>query len=218
MCHSYKSRHTLFGGAQRHPLLYDNTILPLGLSTLLYIVTRPVSHSLWPYELLLKSGLWNLYSTSECFFFFYIYHFVNRLCLILCFPPTCLVCSFSLQALHYICIFWWIKCQQYRTVDNFYLRTYMTVDHTAATHPSQPFHPYISFGLSPYQLREREGLKVGAYLYPVAPPLCSGHWEWVNIKAPLLTSTRQQSDDTRTESVPLPYPVSTCEKWMDKRF
>lgn len=161
MCHSYKSRHTLFGGAQRHPLLYDNTILPLGLSTLLYIVTRPVSHSLWPYELLLKSGLWNLYSTSECFFFFYIYHFVNRLCLILCFPPTCLVCSFSLQALHYICIFWWIKCQQYRTVDNFYLRTYMTVDRSYCSDtPVTAFssiHLLWSFSLSAERKRGIEG-------------------------------------------------------------
>lgn len=76
----------------------------------------------------------------------------------------------------------------------------IVVNHHLASHPL-PFYPFpfvlflISWGREIGGRRKKK--KVGGYLYWVAPPLSPGHWEWVNTKPPLLTSTLKHPDAGR---------------------
>lgn len=85
----------------------------------------------------------------------------------------------------------------------------------ALRHTLCPFILYPSLCLNPYQLRERETLKVeerkavGVTCNWVAPPLFAGHWEWVNTKPPLLTSTLKQTDADRQGASLTAFSIST---------
>lgn len=86
----------------------------------------------------------------------------------------------------------WIHLVKHKLMTFPWLLSIITFRHTHC-----PFIPSPPFCLIPYQLSERERKKVGGYLYWVAPPLSSGHWEWVNTKPPLLTSTLVHPDTGR---------------------